>query len=73
MSCQWEKLVMPVNTSMNRWSRIASNMDIETSSLNKLSDSFNETPDELSQHSDTIPGNKRSNRSNLQGISEEEL
>jgi hypothetical protein len=64
---------MPVNTSMNRWNRIASNMDIETSSINKLSDPFNKTPAERSQHCDTIPGHKNSNRSNMQVISEEEL
>lgn len=32
---------MPINTSMNRWSRIASNVDIESVSSSGSFDSFN--------------------------------
>ena len=41
---QWEKWIMPINTSMNRWSRIASNMDIETLSSNNRMGNAIQTP-----------------------------
>ncbi len=40
---------MPINTSMNIWSRIASNIDNETLSLNDDFDPFNKTLTEHSQ------------------------
>lgn len=40
---------MPINTSMNRWSSIASNMDIESASSSSPFDSFNKPSAERSR------------------------
>ena len=64
---------MPVNTSMNRWSRIASNIDIESTSLINLSDGFNKTSIEHSQHRKAVQCTKNISSSNLQQRSDDDL
>lgn len=64
---------MPVNTSMNRWSRIASNMDIESTSLISQSDGFNKTSIEHSQHHKAVQSTKSISNSNLQQRSDDDL
>ncbi len=56
---------MPINTSMNHWSRIASSMDIETLSLNHRIGTSNQTAVSKSQSLENVTGSEQSNRSNL--------
>ena len=56
---------MPINTSMNRWSRIASNMDIETLSLNHRIGTSKQTPTGNPQFGKNITGTEPSSKTNL--------
>lgn len=56
---------MPINTSMNHWSRIASSMNIETLSLNHRIGTSNQTAAGNPQFGEKVTGTEQSNKPNL--------
>ena len=56
---------MPINTSMIRWSRIASSMDIDTLSLNHRIGTSNQSAVRKPQSFENVTGSEQSNRSKL--------
>ncbi len=64
---------MPINTSMNRWSRIASNMDIESLSLNHRIGSSKQTSTGSPQFGKNITGTKQFSKTGLPRLSSDTL